>query len=225
MVVHTSFENKLTKEEPAIKRLKVMVGISTPVPLKSVGPITFNNMPYEQFTDNLFSSGQTKHSSIIHPIMSRIPPISKINKGKSIATPSDDSALKTIMPLMEQEVAQLIEKEKRLKKLKKDNKELEKALEKMNLARFGLEFSDPPTCQPEPANPNPTQIPTADFKVYSDFRLKVKETAEKLDIHPPRQLTQVGLPPLNVRVQGLIKNIKRSPKKSQEQNTSEETKS
>nr|GFA06581.1 hypothetical protein [Tanacetum cinerariifolium] len=28
------------------------------------------------------------------------------------------------------------------------------------LAPFGLEFSDPPTCQPEPANPNPTPIAT-----------------------------------------------------------------
>ncbi|GKB21539.1 hypothetical protein Tco_0855462 [Tanacetum coccineum] len=88
-----------------------------------------------------------------------IPPLSRIDKDKSIVAPFDDSALKVIMPLMEQsgsapslsyfknfkptnetsltykEVVHMMKEEMRLENIKKSNEESEKSLEKMNLAK------------------------------------------------------------------------------------------
>nr|GEY71575.1 integrase, catalytic region, zinc finger, CCHC-type, peptidase aspartic, catalytic [Tanacetum cinerariifolium] len=98
------------------------------------------------------------------------------------------------------EPAQLMEKYNRLTNLKKDNKESGKALENMNLSWQKAKQKDYLV-----RNKKTTMIITRNnqalnFKVYSDFILKVEETAKKLDINSPHQLTQVGLPPPNVRV-------------------------
>nr|GEU60746.1 hypothetical protein [Tanacetum cinerariifolium] len=50
--------------------------ILSPTPLNTVGPITFENIPFEQFTANLFSSSSSKFSTI--------PPSNMANKGKGI---------------------------------------------------------------------------------------------------------------------------------------------
>nr|GEY62253.1 hypothetical protein [Tanacetum cinerariifolium] len=112
----------------------------------------------------------------------RISPTTKINKGKSIATPSDDLALKTIMSLMEQS-AQLMEKYNRLANLKKDNKESGKALENMNLSWQKAKQKDYLV-----KNKKTTMIITRNnqalnFKVYSDFKLKVLGFSECVKLH------------------------------------------
>ncbi|GKB62679.1 hypothetical protein Tco_0918865 [Tanacetum coccineum] len=146
MVVHL-VEVEHVAEEPTPKRLKVMVEIPKPIPMNSIGPVVFNIVPYEKFKTNLFNSGQPKHSSIVHPTMSRIPLLSKTNKAKIIPTPFD-SYLRLIMAFMEQggstpnlselknfrasdepsmtiqEATQLMEEEKRLANIKKANEEL-----------------------------------------------------------------------------------------------------
>ncbi|GKB13581.1 hypothetical protein Tco_0847504 [Tanacetum coccineum] len=73
LVVHSSNE-----DSPA-KKLKVFLDypIPAPTPLNTVSPITFENIPFEQFTTNLFSSISSEFSSI--------PPSNIADKGKGIA--------------------------------------------------------------------------------------------------------------------------------------------
>ncbi|GKC08188.1 hypothetical protein Tco_0999798 [Tanacetum coccineum] len=101
MVVHSSAKVVPEVEDPSTKKLKVMMDIPNLVSLNFMGPITFNNVSFEQFAAQLSSSGQPKNLSTVHPTMTRSPS-SKIDKGKGITTPSDESALKTSMPLMQQ---------------------------------------------------------------------------------------------------------------------------
>nr|GEU45654.1 hypothetical protein [Tanacetum cinerariifolium] len=111
-----------------------------------------------RFTAHLFSSGQPEDSLTIYPAMTRSRvSITDIRKG--IATTSYDSTLKKIMPFMEEgmstpnlfalkrfrtiedppltleEVAQMIEKEKRLADLKTTSVKYEKALKKLTQAQ------------------------------------------------------------------------------------------
>ncbi|GJU65860.1 hypothetical protein Tco_1247695 [Tanacetum coccineum] len=135
-------------EEPAPKRLKVVIDIPKSMPLNFMRPTTFNNMPFDQFSTQLFRSGQSEYTTT--------PPINRIDKGKSIATPVDACSLKAIMPLMEQggstsdlsilkkfrtvndlplnleEVKLLIEKKKRLAYSRASNEKSKKALKRMN---------------------------------------------------------------------------------------------
>ncbi|GKA91401.1 hypothetical protein Tco_0813271, partial [Tanacetum coccineum] len=99
-VVHSLAEVEHAKEEPAPKRLKVMFDIPKPVPLKSMGQSLSTICLVNNSQQVFFSSSQPEHSTI-HPAMSRTPPLSKIDKGKSIAMTTNDSALNVIMPLME----------------------------------------------------------------------------------------------------------------------------
>ncbi|GKA64390.1 hypothetical protein Tco_0763996 [Tanacetum coccineum] len=81
MLVHSDAK----VEEPATKKLKVMLDIPThipaPIPLNSMGPTMFNNMPYDQFNAQLFNSGHSHYTPI---------PLSRADKGKGITTPSDE---------------------------------------------------------------------------------------------------------------------------------------
>ncbi|GJW96170.1 hypothetical protein Tco_0177978 [Tanacetum coccineum] len=65
-----------------------------PVMLNVMGPISFNNIPFEQFSAQLFNSSQSNYTPT-HPI-------SSTDTGKGIATPSNDDNLEAIMPLMDQ---------------------------------------------------------------------------------------------------------------------------
>nr|GEX37698.1 hypothetical protein [Tanacetum cinerariifolium] len=95
MVVHSTAKPKT--EEPPLKKLRVMIDVPALTPLNSMGPVTFHNVPYVQFTAQLFSSGHPGHSTTIHPAITRSP-----SKGKSIVTLPDESTLKTFTPLLEQ---------------------------------------------------------------------------------------------------------------------------
>ncbi|GJS28528.1 retrotransposon protein, putative, ty1-copia subclass [Tanacetum coccineum] len=81
MLVHSDAK----VEEPAAKKLKVMLDIPThipaPIPLNSMGPTMFNNMPYDQFNAQLFNSGHSHYTPI---------PPSRADKGKGITTPSNE---------------------------------------------------------------------------------------------------------------------------------------
>ncbi|GKD36025.1 hypothetical protein Tco_1251534, partial [Tanacetum coccineum] len=50
MVVRTSTEDVPKVEEPAPKRLKVVIDIPKSMPLNFMRPTTFNNMPFDQFS-------------------------------------------------------------------------------------------------------------------------------------------------------------------------------
>ncbi|GJW16638.1 hypothetical protein Tco_0024074 [Tanacetum coccineum] len=79
--------------EPPAKIPRVVMDIPAPIPLNSMRPRSFNNVPYEQFTSQLFSSG--------HSDFTPIPLIHKGDKGKGLATSYDESAMKMIMPVMD----------------------------------------------------------------------------------------------------------------------------
>nr|GEV68335.1 hypothetical protein [Tanacetum cinerariifolium] len=74
LVIHSS------KEEPPAKKLKVVLedySIPSPTTLNSVKPSIIDNIPFEQFTTNLFSSRSFKFSPT--------PPPKVSNKGNGIA--------------------------------------------------------------------------------------------------------------------------------------------
>ncbi|GKB90344.1 hypothetical protein Tco_0962616 [Tanacetum coccineum] len=189
-----------------------------------------NNVLFEQFTANLFNSVQPKHSSTYDPSMLRSLSLIKIDKGKSIATPSDDSDMKIIMHLVEQsgsapnlshfmhftvaneppmthkKVVQMMEEQKRLANLKDDKKESKKALEKMKLSQLQIKrrscknsrLRESVKLHALAAKRNGRYNIQLMKNLATKFKL-VKETTEKLDIHPPYQLTQVDLLPSAVR--------------------------
>ncbi|GJU01307.1 retrovirus-related pol polyprotein from transposon TNT 1-94 [Tanacetum coccineum] len=72
--------------EPAMEKPKVVIDIPipAPTPLNSI----IDNIPYEQFTINLFSSGSSEFSPT--------PPPSMVDKGKGIAQTSDDDQQKLL---------------------------------------------------------------------------------------------------------------------------------
>ncbi|GJT94271.1 retrovirus-related pol polyprotein from transposon TNT 1-94 [Tanacetum coccineum] len=72
--------------EPAMEKPKVVIDIPIPAltPLNSI----IDNIPYEQFTINLFSSGSSEFSPT--------PPPSMVDKGKGIAQTSDDDQQKLL---------------------------------------------------------------------------------------------------------------------------------
>ncbi|GJR27141.1 hypothetical protein Tco_1103373 [Tanacetum coccineum] len=84
-------------EEPPAKKLKVFLEdylIPSPTPLNFVRPTIINNILYEQFTVNLFSSGSSEFSPT--------PPPKMADKGKGIAQTSEDDQCKQLMPLIEE---------------------------------------------------------------------------------------------------------------------------
>ncbi|GJR98982.1 hypothetical protein Tco_0271156 [Tanacetum coccineum] len=66
-----------------------------PTPLNSFRPpVTFNNISYDQFTTNLFSSGSSEYSPTSPPKV--------VDKGKGKAQVSDDDQLKQLLPLIDE---------------------------------------------------------------------------------------------------------------------------
>ncbi|GKA51844.1 hypothetical protein Tco_0745040 [Tanacetum coccineum] len=89
LVIHSS-------EEPPIKKLKVVledIPIPSPTLLNSIRPpIIISNIPYDQYTANLFSSRSSEYSPT--------PPLKVADKRKGIA--SKDDQIKQIMPLTDE---------------------------------------------------------------------------------------------------------------------------
>ncbi|GJS41625.1 hypothetical protein Tco_0566668 [Tanacetum coccineum] len=112
---------------------------------------TFSNVPFDQFITHIFSSGQSEYTPT--------PPINIADKDKGLASPSDDSTMKMITPLMEKggltlhlyvlkkfrtlgecaltikEAARITQKEKRFANLKASNEKFEKALKNLTPAQ------------------------------------------------------------------------------------------
>nr|GEV43629.1 hypothetical protein [Tanacetum cinerariifolium] len=86
----------LSNEEPPAKKLRVVLDylILALTLLNTVSPFTFDNIPFEQFTVNLFSSSSSTFSSI--------PPPSMTDKEKGISQTFDDDKLKQIMPFLKE---------------------------------------------------------------------------------------------------------------------------
>ncbi|GJW42857.1 hypothetical protein Tco_0071656 [Tanacetum coccineum] len=92
---------KSSKEEPLVKKLKFYVPdftIPSPQPLNSVmpqgirPPIIINNIPFDQYTANLFSSSSFEFSLTPPPIVA--------DKGKGIS--NEEDPIKQLMPLMDE---------------------------------------------------------------------------------------------------------------------------
>nr|GEV22158.1 hypothetical protein [Tanacetum cinerariifolium] len=82
--------------KPQAKKHKVVINIHIPVPtpLNSIRPVTFKNVPFEQFTAYLFGSSSFEFSPT--------PSLRMADKGNGVAQTSDDDQLNQIMPLMEE---------------------------------------------------------------------------------------------------------------------------
>ncbi|GJW62638.1 retrovirus-related pol polyprotein from transposon TNT 1-94 [Tanacetum coccineum] len=82
--------------EPPVKKLKVIlddIHIPSPTSLNSIRPTIINNILYERFVENLFSSG--------HFEFSPTPPSKIADKGKGKAQVSDDDELKKLLHFMD----------------------------------------------------------------------------------------------------------------------------
>ncbi|GJX98736.1 hypothetical protein Tco_0355755 [Tanacetum coccineum] len=97
-VAHTSIALVIhLSEEPLVKKLKFVlddIPIPSPTPLKSIRLTIIDNIPYEQFLENLFISS--------HSEFSPTPPPKMADKGKCKAQVSVDDQIKKIMPLMDE---------------------------------------------------------------------------------------------------------------------------
>nr|GEV57162.1 putative reverse transcriptase domain-containing protein [Tanacetum cinerariifolium] len=94
LLVHSTNE---IHEQPPCKKLKVIMEIpSIPnlVPLNSIRPTIFENINFQQFSTNIFSSGASQYSPI--------PPLKITDKEKGISQSTNDDALKKIMSYMEE---------------------------------------------------------------------------------------------------------------------------
>ncbi|GJV16232.1 hypothetical protein Tco_1361555 [Tanacetum coccineum] len=91
-------EEHKTSDDPETKKLKVVmedIPIPSPTLLNSIRPpVIINNIPFEQFSANLFSSSSSEFSPILPPNMT--------DKGKRKALVSDDDQMKQAMPLIEE---------------------------------------------------------------------------------------------------------------------------
>ncbi|GJS23261.1 hypothetical protein Tco_0451893 [Tanacetum coccineum] len=91
LVVHSSVD------EPPVKKLKVVledIPIPSPTPLNLVRPNIINNIPYDQYTTNLFISGSFDFSLTPHPKVA--------DKGNGIAQTFEDDQLKQLLPFMDE---------------------------------------------------------------------------------------------------------------------------
>ncbi|GJU55650.1 hypothetical protein Tco_1229364 [Tanacetum coccineum] len=68
--------------------------IPIPVPLNSIRPTLLDNIPFKQFSANLFGSSPFQYTPIPPPI--------NHDKGAGIAKSTIDNALKRIMPFIEE---------------------------------------------------------------------------------------------------------------------------
>ncbi|GKE06643.1 hypothetical protein Tco_1398661, partial [Tanacetum coccineum] len=91
LVVHSSVD------EPPVKKLKVVledIPIPSPTPVNSVRPNIINNIPYDQYTANLFISGSFDFSLTLPPKVA--------DKGNDIAQTFEDDQLKQLLPFMDE---------------------------------------------------------------------------------------------------------------------------